>query len=164
MRVFPGGFHYFERAEHPDRQESFAPAILVEAAWRDRRAHVNLLIDTGTENTILFPRQAREIFGRDLERFEFDNPDRRILIGDVGGTFHAAIEETVDLIFHDETDAPSTSSARVLVVQPSPTDLADPNVARSNWDTPSLLGRDLLLHFDLHMSGARGEVYLSLPD
>ena len=161
MRLFPGGFHYFESGGLALRQESFAPSVSVEAVWRDRRAHFTLLIDTGTESTTLFPRQALELFGSAFDQFDFDDPDRRIQIGDVGGALHAAIEEPIDLLFHDDADAPSTVSARVLVVRPNP---SERSVGGGNWDTPSLLGRDLLLHFDLHVSGARGEVYLSLPD
>lgn len=161
MRVFPGSFHYFESGIQASREESFAPSVPVEAAWQDHRAHFTLLIDTGTESTTLFPRQALELFGSSFDQLDFDDPSRRILIGDVGGAFHAAIEEPIDLIFHDDGDAPSVASVRVLVVRPNPPERSD---GGGNWDTPSLLGRDLLLHFDLHVSGARGEVYLSLPD
>ena len=161
MRVFPGSFHYFESGTQVIRQESFAPSVSVEAAWRDRRAHFTLLIDTGTESTTLFPRQASELFGSSYDQLDFDDPNRRILIGDVGGAFHAAIEEPIDLIFHDDSDAPSTASARVLVVRPNP---SERSVGGGNWNTPSLLGRDLLLHFDLLISGSTSEVYLSLPD
>ena len=161
MRVFPGSFHFFERGLQEVRQESFAPSVPVEAAWRDRRAQFTLLIDTGAETTTLFPSQASELFGDGLAQFDFDDPERRIMIGDVGGTLHAAIEEQVDLTLHDDTDAPSVVTARVLVIRPNPPERA---VGGGNWDTPSLLGRDLLLHFDLHVSGGRGEVFLSLPD
>lgn len=161
MRVFPGNFHFFERGLHEVRQETFAPSVPVEAAWRDRRAQFTLLIDTGAETTTLFPSQATALFGDALAQFDFDDPDRRVMIGDVGGTLHAAIEEQIDFTLHDDADAPSIVTARVLVNRPNPPDSA---IGRGNWDTPSLLGRDLLLHFDLYVSGSRGEAYLSLPD
>ena len=161
MRVFPGSFHYFERETQVIRQESYAPSVSVEAAWRDRRANFTLLIDTGTESTALFPRQASELFGNSYDQLNFDDPERRILIGDVGGALHAAIEVPIDLTLHDDSDAPLTASVRILVVRPNP---PERSVDSGNWDTPSLLGRDLLLHFDLFVSGSTSEVYLSLPE
>ncbi len=122
------------------------------------------MIDTGTESTVLYPSDARDLLEHALDEVNFRAIGDRVLLSGVEGDFSAAAQIPVNLTFFDDVDAPETFITTILVAQPNPPNLDDPEAARGNWDTPSLLGRDLLLHFDLFVSGSSSEVYLSLPD
>ncbi len=164
MRTFPGSFHCFDPTGDPVPSERFAPSTQITVGYAGSQLSINFMIDTGTESTVLYPRDAKDLLEQALDEVDFGTIGDRVLLGGVEGEFSAAAQIPVSLTFFDDVDAPETFNTTILVAQPSPPNLDDPEAGRGNWDTPSLLGRDLLLHFDLHASGARGEVYLSLPD
>ncbi len=87
MRIFPGSFLLFEGGDISLSQERLTPSVPVMAEWQGRRAHIDFLIDTGTESTTLLPRQAHDLFGDALDQLGFEDAERRILIGDIGGPF-----------------------------------------------------------------------------
>ena len=164
MRKFHGAFLNFDISSVSISPERYAPSIEVNIQWEDREKSFDFLIDTGAEVTLLFPGQAQALFGSAFSDFEFDRSGARELVAGIDGVMSAVVPVPVNLNFHDEVDAPEPFHINILVVQPNPPNLDDPDLGLGNWDNPSLLGRDLLLHFDLFVSGSTSEVYLSLPD
>ncbi len=163
-RRFPGSYLNFDNPSEPVPPERYAPSIELGVEWQGNEVAIDFLIDTGAESSILYPRQAEQLFGRALEQLDFHQSGVGERVAGIDGLMSFAIRVPVITTFYDEFDDPIPFDTSILVVQPDPPDLDDPDNGRGNWDTPSLLGRDLLLHFDLQVSGSRGEVYLSLPD
>ncbi len=163
MRVFPGAFVNFDLNAAPVPTERYAPSIEVALRWEDHTRKFELLIDTGSEVSILYPHQGtallREQFGRVVARARED----REYVGGVDGHLNRAFRIPVEMTLFDEEGLPFPFDTTILVAEPSSA-VQDDSAAGGNWDTPSLLGRDLLLHFDLFVSGSTSEVYLSLPE
>ena len=164
MRKFYGAFLNFEVRSESIPPERYAPSIEVNVRWGDREKSFDFLIDTGSEVTLLFPGQAQALFGTAFRDFEFDRPGDRELVAGIDSVMSAVLPVPVSLNFHDEVDSPEPFDVDILVVQPNPSNLDDSDLGLGNWDNPSILGRDLLLHFDLFVSGSTSEVYLSLPE
>ena len=164
MRVFPGAFVNFDYGTMPAPIERYAPSIAVALRSEERVESFDLLIDTGSEISIMYPRESALLFGANFGEAVLQRNIGREYIGSVSGHLNYGFRVPLEMTFHDEDGIEYQLDRSLLVVEPEPPNLDDPSADRGNWDTPSLLGRDLLLHFDLHVSGARGEVYLSLPD
>ena len=163
-RRFPGSYLNFDSPSEPVPPERYAPSLELRVEWQGNEVVIDFLIYTGAESSILYPRQAERLFGRALEQLDFHQSGGGERVVGIDGLTSFVIRAPVAMTFYDEFDTPMPFDATILVVQPDPPNLDDPDKGRGNWDTPSLLGRDLLLHFDLHVSGSRGEVYLSRPD
>ena len=161
MRIFPGAFVNFDLNALPAPIERYAPSIEAELRWEGYVERFEMLIDTGSEVSILYPDQGTALLGEHFERVVTRASAGREYVGGVEGQLNRAIRIPVEMTFHDEEGVSFRFDTTILVAEPI---FSDPDGDRGNWDTPSLLGRDLLLHFDLHVSGSRGEVYLSLPD
>ena len=104
------------------------------------------------------------MLGYAFEEIDFDDDSDRVVVLGAGGEEIVAVRMDLSLTLHDDVDTPERISDSVLVAKPNPPDLYDPDAGRGNWDTPSLLGRDQLLNFDLFMSARSDTVHLSLPD
>lgn len=164
MRVFPGALLLFDHTGEFPSPERFAPAIELRVAEDGRDARIDFLIDTGNETTTLYPSDARKVLGAALDKIDFDADPNRVIMFGAGGDEIVAVQLPLALTLYDDVDDPALISNSALVVKPDPPDLSDPDAGRGNWDTPSLLGRDLLLRFDLHLSYRQQTVYLTLPD
>lgn len=164
MRIFPGAFVDFDAPLMAASMESYAPAIEVLLRWDDRSEKIDLLIDTGAEVSVLYPEQAGNLLGVQYEQIVRLHHTGREYIGGIEAPLHRAFRLPLEMSFYDEDGTPYRLDSSILVAEPRSPAPDDPDARPGNMNTPSLLGRDLLLHFDLHMSGARGEVYLSLPD
>ena len=163
MRRFPGVFLNFDSKSIPIPQERYAPSIEIRVRWNDREVLADFLVDTGAESSVLYPTHAEQLFGMALEELDFRTPAVE-RVTSIDGLVSLAVRVPVTMTLFDEFDVPLSFDTTMLVVRPNPLNLDDPDADRGNWDTPSLLGRDLLLSFDLHVSGSRSEVYLALPD
>ena len=167
MRIFRGAFLLLERGSGVAPPERFAPAIELRLLGSERGEHrerVDFQIDTGAEMTTLYSRDARRVLGEALGRINFDDHPNRVITLGAGGEEIVAVRMDLSLTLYDDVDTPERISDSVLVAKPNPDDLYDPDAGRGNWDTPSLLGRDQLLNFDLFVSARSDTVYLSLPD
>lgn len=165
MRMFRGSFLNFERDDSLEvSRERFAPSIEAQLHCDGNEAQVDFLVDTGSEASILYPEQAAAQLGEQSVQAARRRSTAREMIGGVEGQLNRAFRIPVEITFSDEEQVPFLFDTTILVAEPNPTSLESRGDARGNWDTPSLLGCDLLLHFDLHVSGSRGEVFLSLPD
>ena len=161
MRSFPGAFVNFDLSAISAPIERYAPSIEAELRWEGSVERFEMLIDTGSEVSILYPDQGTTLLGEQFERVVSRASTGREYVAGVEGQLNLAIRIPVEMTFQDEDGVPFRFDTTILVAEPS---LSDHDGNRGNWDNPPLLGRDLLLHFDLHVSGARGEVFLSLPD
>lgn len=164
MRIFPGAFINFDLRSISAPLERYAPSIEVLLRWEGESARLDLLIDTGAEVSVLYPKQAEELLGSHLEQIARTGNIGREYVGGLEGPLKRAFRLPVGMTFFDEDGVPFQLDSSILIAEQHTDSSDDLDDDSGNWDNPSLLGRDLLLHFDLRVSGARGEVFLSLPD
>lgn len=164
-RRFVGFFRAFDDQFRAPPPEGYAPAIeILVAQPAANNARIDFLIDTGAEQTTLYPNDAHEVLGAAFEAIDFDDDPNSVVVLSAGGEELVAVRANLSLTLYDDVDAPEQISNTLLIARPDPPDLSDPDAGRGNWDTPSLLGRDLLLRFDLHLSYRQQTVHLTLPD
>lgn len=164
MRIIPGSFQNLEHRTGPVFASRFAPAVDVTVQWQDSETDVEFLIDTGCEFTTLFPRASMRLLGDAFSTLDFTRQSGSDLIAGIEGLLSVTLPIDVKLVFYDEIGDSVQLDTTVSVVEPNPSSADDLDASRGNWDTPSLLGRDLLLYFDLHVVRSEDSVYLSLPD
>ena len=164
MRIFPGAFMNFDFGSISAPFERYAPSIEVLLQWEGESTKLDLLIDTGAEVSVLYPEQARELLGSRFEQIARTGNIGREYVGGLEGPLKRAFRLPVGMTFFDEDGVPYQLDSSILIAERNTASSDDLDSDRRNWDNPPLLGRDLLLIFDLHVSGARGEVFLSLPD
>lgn len=161
MRIFPGALLLFDDLGGLPTPQRFAPAIELRVADNSRGARIDFLIDTGTETTTLYPSDARKVLGAEFDQINFDAEPSRVVVLGAGGEEVVAVQMALSLMIADDANDLALIADSILVAQPKPHDLSDPDAGRGNWDTPSLLGRDLLVDLELHLSYPHDTVYLA---
>ncbi len=135
---------YFSR--EGARQRAFVNAAFQFSAIDDREFETPLLVDTGADRTILSPGAARRL----ALRFTLDlaTLPRGVPSTGVGGQANTRIVDTV-------LNLQGFSTPLTLTVLEAPPGPLPP--------IPSLLGRDVLIHFALFMEQRTNRVFLLDP-
>ena len=106
------------------------------------------MIDTGAEITTLGPRDSLTLLGRSYLTIDFSSiPGTREMIGIGQGSSRSFVTPT-ELTFFADDGSEIRITLGIAITEPVP---PDPG-AHGNWQMPSLLGRDVLQHFDLSLS------------
>ena len=124
------------------------PHIKVTVSDSIHSKGVNFLIDTGCDQTTLHPFDAYRLWGYELLRWDFEGDQTRKNHAGVSG-LAASVVRDVRLSFSAEDDRIESLSLGCRIDVAQPDDRSDPQF--SNWNLPSLLGRDVLAHFRLEM-------------
>lgn len=144
---------------HPDLELSPKPLLAAEINIRDASGIIDFMIDTGADYTMLCPKDAFAILGTEYFRLAFGDSDRTVEMRGVGQEPSSAVIVPVLLTFVTDKRERVPVSLPIAIMEPMPfpEDPDDPDISplveAGNWPTPtSLLGRDVLQHFDLHLS------------
>lgn len=134
------------------RLERGRPTVdaLVRITGTGRYGEVAFLIDTGSDTSVLHPRDALDL-GIDFDR-DFLSARTRDASG-IGGAAREYIEAATLSFRREDGDREEIGAALAIAV---PTDW--------NLPLPSLLGRDILLHFRLTFHESAGLVLLQRTD
>ena len=104
-----------------------------------------MLIDTGADITTLGPEDALAILGWSYLEMDFTDPTTRLDLTGVGSAGATIRDALLTLI--TETQEQIEMPVILAIAEPDPRVPA----AHGNWLMPSLLGRDVLQYFDLHL-------------
>ena len=127
----------------------FMPFHVEYDTGKERRRHeVLFLVDTGADATVLEPRDSYALLGDELFDIDFDNdPWRRTGVG-VGGTARS-VTRLARLSTMSDSGLYLGITDPICIAEPVP---RVPSGERAgNWDAPSLLGRDILRFFEIHL-------------
>ena len=140
------GFH---RAHGPYHHPAapLAPYISVRIGDRDDAPSVDFMIDTGSDFTILAPRDAWALLGESYAAIDFARLASDFESIGVGSAGARMIMSPMSLRFTDDAGGYIALTAPVAIAEPVPPQPGE----HGNWLMPSLLGRDVLQYFDLQM-------------
>lgn len=141
---------------HPGLPIVPKPHMRVELLFDRERLVVPFLIDTGADFTIVQPSVAALMLRAENQRSPVTASDIVHVTGVGRGNVRTRVR-TVGLSLRDDSGQRYWFTDQVLLVDPI-------NVGTHSavWTLPSLLGRDVLQHFDLHLSYDPPSVSLTL--
>ena len=157
-RRFPARFRPQDISPHPDLVVPIRPMVDAYLNVRGYVGVVPMLIDTGSDYTVLNPRQADELMGTAYAELAAPGASA-ITASGIGGESRNLIE-SVEFGLLDEDGVPFRTTVPILIAQPA----SGPPGRDPRWFIPSLLGRDLLELFDFWISRRQNEAWLQLPD
>lgn len=137
---------------HHHADAPLAPYVNVIVGDPDKLSSVDFLIDTGTDFTILGPRDANDLLGDAYTTYDFRGATSGIGPITIGESDTRLVRSLAQLQFIDDDGESSAIVIPVGFVQPIPAKKPKEGQEHGNWLMPSLLGRDVLQHFDLHLS------------
>lgn len=155
-RQFHGFLHNPGRSPHADLLMTPQPHINVRVHINQRRLELPLLIDTGSDFTFLQPAAAARLLEADELRHQSTQSANVIALSGVGGSVRTIVRRAGLVIWDDAGSGHSFSHSILLALPEISSPSAPPSIV------PSLLGRDVLRRFDLHMSYDPPSVSLTL--
>ena len=133
---------------HPERTDR--PEFMLGIEIGSKLEFVTLLVDTGADSTTLSPRHAYELLGEDYARIDFRNDSRLLRSVGVGGYAYSVARPARYYLKADDGSW-LDFYAPIMIAEPIfSKDRSNPS-RYDNWDAPSLLGRDILRFFELHL-------------
>ena len=130
------------------RRATPAPYVDVGLGPGGRPQTVPFLIDTGADITTLGPRDALTLLGRAYLSMDFEPGRGRLEMIGVGREIARAVVTSAEATFYDDEGSEIRVTLPLAFAEPIPPDPGP----HGNWQMPSLLGRDVLQHFDLSLS------------
>ena len=167
-----GAVHRYARLERISRTASGwlnelwdwrnpAPFVTVTIEYQGRRQDIEFLIDSGSDITILMPRNAYDVIGDNLFDTNFHGSGERAFIEGVGSSgYHAVPLNRASVSLEDEVQAQIELPIPHWVAEPQPRWASDDG----NWALPSIFGRDAIRPGDFQLSYINGTVTLFRPD
>lgn len=144
--------------ESPD-DDDLAPYVRVQVSDLNASEPFMLLIDTGSNVTVLMPQEAYRLFGDAYFGLDFDDASESMLIEGVGGAYRSLPFDML-LAVEDEHFDLVRIERRIWIAEPDPDFPSD----TGNWDLPSIFGRDSIRPGDSELSYVHGTVTLIRPD
>ena len=135
---------------HPALLSTAPATVRAEVGIDGASGMVDFRLDTGADFTTLSPKDAYSVLEERYLEMVFDPEEEVIeMIGAGGGA--STIIRQVRIALFDEDDQPFPITLGVALMRPSPRQPGG-HGHWDNWDMPSLLGLDILHHFDLSFS------------
>lgn len=125
-----------------------APYVYVYLGDTSLRNRAPFLVDSGCDYTTLSPQDAHRLFGDNYLTMDFSTQPESIEMHGIGDTPAFGLRTHADLTFLADNGDAITLDIPIVIAQPTP---LMPG-RHGNWLIPSLLGRDILSHFDLALS------------
>lgn len=122
-----------------------APFVIASVGDVSLRLRARFMIDTGADFSVVAPLDTLRLFGDDID---FSGTTSDFAIAGIGGVETRFIRMPIQLNFSADDGQRLTKTYDMAVLEPSPERAGEPD----GWAMPSLLGRDVLQHFDLHLS------------
>ena len=148
MRRIRGTYPHLTLPPHPSLPLTPAAAVSAQVMQGGRLIGVDFLIDTGADYTTLGPRSALQVLGPAYLSLDFADPDTSLEMSGVGGGVTRLLLRELPLAFFADDGSRVAVTLNLAIAEPSPPAPSD----RGSWLLPSLLGRDILHHFDLLLS------------
>ena len=117
------------------------------------------LIDSGSDSTVLMPKDAFLLLGEHLYKLNFDD-DQAVVMSGIGDGEFRVLPLDVRARLEDDTDSPLELAAQVWVAEPRPREESE----GGNWLEPSIFGRDAIWPGEFHLSYIDSSVSLIRPD
>ena len=143
MRVFPGAFVNFDYGTMPAPIERYAPSIAVALRSEERVESFDLLIDTGSEISIMYPRESSLLFGANFGEAVLQRNVGREYVGSVSGHLNYGFRVPLEMTFRDEEDIEYRVERSMLVVEPDPRNLDDPSAGTGQLGHAVVVGAGL---------------------
>jgi len=140
--------HFVEAVAGDRSPHSLTPFVIVRFGLGMLDPVIAMLVDTGADTTALGPRDALALLGRSYLDLDFDHSPGAITVRGFGGSDGSALVSPMELLLRDTDGVDFPVLLNVAITKPSPAQPGD----HGNWQLPSLLGRDILTHFDLALS------------
>ena len=140
--------HFREHERGNIASPSLAPYLLARFGPEPTEPAIEVLIDTGADWTALGPRDALTLLGRAYLEIDWQRARGRIEIAGIGQRDTTAVISPMQLWLRDIGGTYFAVTLQVAICEPFP---STPGL-HGNWQLPSLLGRDILSHFDLALS------------
>lgn len=122
-----------------------APFVIASVGDVSLRLRARFMIDTGADFSVIAPLDTLRLFGRDID---FSGTTSDFVIAGIGGVETRFVRMPIQLNFSADDGQQLTKTYDMAVLEPSPERAGEPG----GWVMPSLLGRDVLQHFDLRLS------------
>lgn len=155
-RRFQGFLHDPGRSTRADLLMTPRPHINARVRLNQRRLEIPLLIDTGADFTFLQPAAAARLLEVDELRHQPTQSADVITLSGIGGGVRTMVRQ-VGLLIWDDSGVGYSFSQSILLGLPGNSSPSAPSPI-----VPSLLGRDVLRRFDLHLSYDPPSVSLTL--
>ncbi len=137
-------------------ERTHRPHIVVQVRLGNRVADVPFLVDTGADSTLLSPTAAWTLLESDYLQIDFQEDQLAAVSAGIGGYARSVHRPAlITLVADDGTSL--AFRAPIGIAEP----IGQPGEA-GNWGAPSLLGRDWLRFFELHLDyhpGPRVELW-----
>lgn len=160
-RTFRGSFaRSAPSPAHPLLSSTGRPILSTNVLIGRARVRQSFMIDTGADYTIVQPDAALPLLSAAGIEVAPETSSDDVVLSGVGPAPLTCAVQSAGLSFIDELGNELILTVAVLVPRPSSANRPTANRAR----TPSLLGRDVLSRFDLHISYDPPNVALTLND
>ena len=142
-----GYFLDHDPSPHPQLRSIPAAYVKLDVEIDGASGSVRFLIDTGADFTTVSPQDCIRIFGWSYVELDFSDPAARIEMIGIGSADAGAVVRDALLTAAVDDGEDIKIFTSLGIVRPYPLTPA----AHGNWLMPSLLGRDVLQYFDLHL-------------
>ena len=120
----------------------------------------DFMIDTGSDATILMPRDASWLFGDQYLQMDVRSQPDSVPLQGIGEAEIYMRPFVAALTLTDDTDSPIEFRRRIWIAEPQPEYRSE----EGNWMVPSLFGRDAIRPGDFELSYIKSTVTLIRPD
>ena len=140
--------------------DDHAPFVGVRLIYDAASHSIDFMIDTGSDATILMPRDAHWVLDDRYFEMDFRSHPESVPLQGIGEREIYMTPLKATLVLTDDTDSPIELAQRIWIAEPQP----DYRSEEGNWLVPSLFGRDAIRPGEFELSYVNRTVTLTRPD